>query len=146
MSFLLRPPVNPEGARPGDELDGLLSAYFRAEMPNPWPAVAVPETSEGSKAPVVLDLPAEPAPQEPSWSLFRSRLALAASVALLIAGSFFLGGRFTDDPSLNGSAGKAEKRNYGTLPPDVKMSVGLEQHPDGPTDLKILIEPLAPGK
>ena len=61
-----------------DELDALLSAFFRAEMPNPFPAFKAP------KAP--------PAPA--NWLVrSRSRLALAASIAALIAASWWMAGR-----------------------------------------------------
>jgi hypothetical protein len=72
---------------PGDDLDGLLSAFFRTEMPCPWPGAPVPE-----ETPVIF----RPAPVR--RSSFRSRLALAASVALLIAGAWLLGDSFKDAP------------------------------------------------
>ncbi len=63
--------------RSGDDLDGLLGEFFRSEMPHPWP-----DTPETDEQPAILSLPLTP---RRSRSLFRSRLALAASVAFLLA-------------------------------------------------------------
>jgi hypothetical protein len=57
-----------------DEVDQLLSAFFKAEKPHSWPAVKVPSAS--------------PRPQP--RSLVRGRLALAASVAILLGGQAWL--------------------------------------------------------
>ena len=80
MSFSERPPLKPRpGGRFGEDLEGLLRAFFAAEMPRPWPA-------------------GEPFPPSPRparrQSLARSRLALAASVGLLLTGSLGLSGLF----------------------------------------------------
>ncbi len=79
MTFLKDPVVSS-----GDDLDNLLRAFFQAEMPNPWPAVEVPARRLQLAAPEEA-----PAPSRHS-SLWRSRLALAASVALLVSGTLFL--------------------------------------------------------
>lgn len=82
MSFLHEPPMDrssSHGERP-DELDGLLREFFRAEMPNPWPDLAPPEQR------AVLTF----APPMRSRTSVRSRLALAASVGLLLTGSLLL--------------------------------------------------------
>lgn len=81
MNLLLRPHQPPE-----DDLDGLLRAYFRAEMPHPWPALKT--------------LPPRPvrAPRPASGKgLWRSRLALAAAIALFVLGSLLLGSRITSE-------------------------------------------------
>jgi hypothetical protein len=69
--------TEPQIERSPDELDALLRAFFRSEMPDPWPAVKIP--------------PAESA-YSSWWTASRSRLALAASVALLMLGSWWLAG------------------------------------------------------
>jgi hypothetical protein len=56
-------------------------------MPQPWPSPRLPRFRTA---------PA-PRPAAPGRSLFRSRLVLAASVALLMLGSLCLPGRFTQD-------------------------------------------------
>ena len=66
-----------EGVREA-ELDGLLRAYYQAEMPNPWPEWRPP--AAGSR-------------RRP---LAKSRLALAASLVLLTAGLAGLAPRFRD--------------------------------------------------
>jgi hypothetical protein len=77
MRFVDPPTLDtPRRGRPGDELDGLLSAFFRSEMPDPWPAAHVPEEAEPATIPL-RSLDRKP--------LRRSRLALAASVALFVA-------------------------------------------------------------
>jgi hypothetical protein len=77
---------SPGRGRHGD-LDQLLSDFFRSKMPHPWPEPAMPD-----EQPKTLPLPArKPMPRRSSWP---SRFALAASVALLLAGGWFLSGKF----------------------------------------------------
>lgn len=80
MNLVQEPPK-----RPGDDLDGLLRTFFRAQMPYPWPA---PPTSHFRIEPAVR-------PASSRRPLIRSRWTLAASVALLLLGSLLLPGRFT---------------------------------------------------
>jgi hypothetical protein len=76
-----RPPVDlPNDGRPADDLDGLLREFFRAQLPEPWPAFRFPSKSS------TLPLTAPPS----RWAGLRSRFALAATVALLVLGSFFV--------------------------------------------------------
>jgi hypothetical protein len=79
MSNLITPP---EEARP--EVDALLRDYFESEMPRPWPAFKAPVT------------------KAPGWSRYSGRLALAASVALLVAGYLTLAGFFPKQPTPTG--------------------------------------------
>jgi hypothetical protein len=80
MSF-----VEPSPPKPGDDLDGLLRAFFGSQMPPRWPAPPLPPSRL---------TPTERRP--PSGQAHnRSRWALAASVGLLLLGSLFLSGRFT---------------------------------------------------
>jgi hypothetical protein len=62
--------------RLSDELDGLLRAYFRAEMPDPWPS------APGVAPPLRV--------QAPCWRRYHGRLALAAAVSFFLVGSFLL--------------------------------------------------------
>lgn len=71
--------------KPGDDLDGLLRAFFRSQMQNPWPALRVPRMHPSSTAHLTAS----------RGSMIRSRYALAASVGLLLLGSLFLPSRFT---------------------------------------------------
>jgi hypothetical protein len=92
MTVVTPPNIVPDSGRPPeDDLDGLLRAYFQAEMPDPWPSFEAPAPRNG-----VLPLRR---PQQPRrFNLWRSRLALAASILLLIAGALFLfsGSRMND--------------------------------------------------
>jgi hypothetical protein len=112
--------------QPGDNLDNLLRAFYQAEMPNPWPS---------------LEAPARPA-RKGRRTLLRSRLALAASVALLISGLLFLADRLRDasgagtvitpDKVIGDRAEKPDElpRNNGQKPRS-RSSEGLIQKSDG---------------
>jgi len=83
MSFLSQSPVQRGGTQPPDDVDGLLRAFFKAQMPHPWPSPAA------LSPPRILTLPVARATK--GWPLMRSRLALAVAVALLAFGfSLFL--------------------------------------------------------
>jgi hypothetical protein len=101
----------------GDDLDGLLSAFFRSEMPRSWSAPELPD-----EQPRTLPLPS---PRR--RSILRSRLALAASIALLLAGAWFLSGEFA---SITGPGSfdsrKDEASSHGTdLPRKTMKEDGL---------------------
>src|SRR5262249_17271457 len=90
--------------RPDDaphELDALLSAFYRSEMPEPWPALQAPiATPEVSKSAT-----------RSWWTRSRSHLALAASVALLIVASWWLTARtptYTAPINVPTGAGEAD--------------------------------------
>ena len=72
-----------------DDLDRLLSDFFRSELPNPWPK---PPISDGPTATLPLSA-RKPVRRGPA---VRSRFALVASVALLLTGGWFLSGKFDD--------------------------------------------------
>jgi hypothetical protein len=120
--------IVPPRVPPDDEIDGLLRAFFRAEVPHPWPAMKAPAAPP-------------PAPARPA--LWRSRLALAASVALLALGSLFLPGKAPREPqpparpSISPGEAKREK---------VKSSLSLEQPRNGPTKIKVEAYELLPMK
>jgi hypothetical protein len=63
-----------------DNIDGLLSRYFQAEMPEPWPECQVWSRLEK--------------PGVRSWFRSTGRLALAASVLLFFLGYLTLAGIF----------------------------------------------------
>jgi len=76
-----------EEARP--DMDNLLHEFFENEMPKPWPAFKAPLQTRAPK-------------QASFWGQYSGRLALAASVALLVAGYLTLGGFFTNPAGLGG--------------------------------------------
>ena len=137
MRFSEPPTVDRAGkGASGDELDTLLRAFFQSEMPHPWPALQLPEREEQTR-PVV---PFTPAASHP-WVPIRSRLVLAASVGLLLAGSWFLAGQFQpgdagDHPLPPGTRITGEKD--GPLGPGrIKMRESLQQEKDKPTEYRI---------
>jgi len=147
MSFLVRPSMPQPNDRP-DEIDGLLTRFFQAELPDPWPACPAPDEPA---ARVVPD-------RTTSWwelpQRFASRLSLALSLAVLLAGAWLLSGSFTG-PSVpavgSGTAAvqpmKVEihsttaDRNHGRTPgsPNYKVNETLVQPKDGPTQMNIEI-------
>jgi len=118
MTLSLQPPTHSGDARnPEDELDGLLREYFRAETPNPWPhpvgAVGRQEVRPYRRV-----------------ALMRSRLALAASIALILFGSLFLTRLPRDLPTGDGPALAAPEAKR------IKVKEYLNLKPDGSTELK----------
>lgn len=66
---------------PDHDLDQLLHAFYKAELPHPFPALKAPEP--------------KPAPGF-RWNVMRNRMALAASVCLLLVGGWLMAGRTSD--------------------------------------------------
>jgi hypothetical protein len=133
MRFSEPPPVERAGKGPGDELDTLLRAFFQSKLPHPWPAPALPAAEEQGR-PVV---PLTPAAAHP-WVPVRSRLALAASVGLLLAGSWFLAEQFQagpgDPPTADWHHPHAAKKDLDGPPKVIEF---LEQGEDGTTKLRL---------
>jgi hypothetical protein len=78
-----QPPLSPRNwAPPPDDVDGLLRDFFRAKMPDPWPACRVKRDDSSFRETINRCAP-RPA-------LRASRFALAATVALCLAGSAVL--------------------------------------------------------
>src|SRR5437879_4201696 len=92
MNFLSAPPEQRDDHSPdGSEVDRLLRAFYRSEIPDPWPRFTAP-----TERVALLPFPTHPARRP---LLGRSRLALAASVALLLGGLWSLSGKFSVDPA-----------------------------------------------
>jgi len=71
---------------PPEEVDTLLRSFFRAEMPDPWPVLKAP-----------AEEPFRPERRSTSrWTGLRSRVALAASITLLMLGSWCFSARTPD--------------------------------------------------
>jgi len=114
MKFTSPPTATPRtSCQPGDDLDGLLSAFYQSEMPSPWPELELPAA--------VSALPNRLA----FWQrIKRSHLALAASVALLIAGALV----FVDKTTVSqtgGSEGEVGKNLPAFDPNKVKESIEI---------------------
>ena len=130
----------------GEPIDALLGAFFRAEMPSPWPAFRSPTKTR-------LALAQTHAGRHP---VYAGRLALAASVGLLFLGSWLLPAVTPRAPlgeslptigpasATKGGLLPVELPQFdkpGTLTPNkVKSSLHLEQGSDGRTGVKITVE------
>lgn len=84
----IAPPLSNGEKPPADDVEALLRSYFRAEVPDPWPAPPLVRTHLPENTPA-------PAGRGPG----RSRMALAASVAFLVAGSLAIPGRGPTRPA-----------------------------------------------
>jgi hypothetical protein len=122
MKSLQQSAVEPRvGDRSPDDVDGLLRVFFRAQVPKPWPVLKPPATKsrqEGVAAPRGL-------------SLLRSRIALAASLLILLFGQLFISGMFSDyaHSTADGDRGKTEATNLNrrTRFPVLRSAPGLSQ-------------------
>ena len=83
---------------PEQDVDQLLGAFFKSEIPDPWPAFEPPART----------LPFRPAPERRGFVL-GSRLALAASVALLLVSGWLLSGSFNAPNARTGPGYVPEK-------------------------------------
>jgi hypothetical protein len=139
----------PNRGRPPQEPDGLLRAFFRAEMPDPWPGFRRPP----GPAPVVTTNGTAPGRARPPEGArprilagprpaLRSRLALGAVAALLLLGTLVLSGRFhnntPDGPVGRGVANPDVPKNL-ILPPDMIIKESLIQEGEQPTKYQINI-------
>lgn len=75
------------------ELDEVLRAFYRSEMPHPWPELKLPVAETA--------LPLPRSERRHRRSLWNSRFALAASIALLLLGSLLLSGAFRTGATKN---------------------------------------------
>ena len=96
--------VSNEEARP--EMDDLLHRYFQAEMPHPWPTFKAPRATAMK-------------PTASMRSRYSGRMALAACIALLVAGYLTLGGYF---PRSQTPTGVQELQNIGQREKGRKMA------------------------
>ncbi len=104
------PPSHHAAGDGPDDLDRRLRAFFRREVPSPWPT---------------LIAPAGPTPARGSRSLTAGRMALAASITALLAGGWLLSGRL---PGRQPSAGSLET-GTATVPMDLRPG---DSHPMPP--------------
>jgi hypothetical protein len=142
MNIVTRPPSDSNGVgHAGDDLDEVLSAYFKSQLPAAWPR---PKLGEARRL-----RPAQPAPAPSRRAWFRSpRFALAASVALLIAASAILSAGLTAPAPADGRAEQGEHSAKGHGPKAgaaveddrVDMSIeSLEQVGNNPTTINIKV-------
>ncbi len=125
MNLVVPPNLNHADRPSEDEVDGLLRAFYKAEMPDPWPSLEAPVDRN-------LILPLRPAARR--FPMLRTRLALAACVAFLVAGPIALSAYFnrantttaaqTTTPSGDAVSGSQ-------MDPNVRITTGLQQGPGG---------------
>jgi len=85
----------------GADLDKLLSAFFKSELPDPFPGLKAPAPrAEALPMPAV---PRTPIARQPL--LTKSRFSLAVSVALLLGGCWYLSGHISA-PTARPNVGK----------------------------------------
>jgi hypothetical protein len=78
--YSFEPTLDANAGRSPDEVDALLRCFFRAQMPSPWPALKPP----------AKPWPGLPLTRPSRSTQLHSYFALAATLALLVLGSFFL--------------------------------------------------------
>jgi hypothetical protein len=91
----------------GDEVDRLLSSFYRSETPTKWPAAPRPWAEKARTQVASSSNPAS-----------RSRWALAASVAILVGGCWYLSSNMTNGkqrPDRNFDGGEANKKHIDDL-------------------------------
>lgn len=80
MRSVVPPTLNAAGwERSSDDVEDLLRAYFRAQLPQSWPELKLPAASQ---------------PLPPVRSVWSSRSALAAAVSFLLLGTLALSAAF----------------------------------------------------
>lgn len=93
-----------------EQVDGLLTAYFHSQRPQTWPNAPKPWANTITVA---------TASQPPAANtMLKSRLALAASVALLLGGCWYLSGQVTNGKKpagLNLNGGDANAKHVKDL-------------------------------
>ena len=125
--------ISPWRGRPGD-LEGLLSEFFQAEMPRQWTAPEARPFTAGTDEQPILPLPAPKPHRRSPW---RSRFALAASVALLLGGFGILGGKFKDAPMPRSGIGGDMNDGGATKPQLRKWREGIEVDQSGQSKFRI---------
>jgi hypothetical protein len=155
MNSVKIPPVSSNGVGHGhDDLGDVLRAFFRSEMPQPWPKLKLPTQER-----VIAPFP-PPTASKKSWPrrwLFNSRTALAAALGVLIVGQLLLSDtlkpKATDpldgrvDPTAHDPVKKPGKDVLDQRPaadpedPDVILDESLIQNGNDPTSMKCRITP-----
>jgi len=154
MNSVKVPPVSSNGVGHGhDDLGNALRAFFRSEMPQPWPKMKLPTQER-----VIAPFP-PPTASKKSWPrrwLFNSRTALAAALGVLIVGHLLLsdtlkpkaldpldgGPPTTADPRLTRPT-DADRVKQVPAPedPDVILDESLIQNGNHPTEMKFKVTP-----
>jgi hypothetical protein len=103
--------------RSPNDLDGLLRAFFRAEMPQSWLVPKPPAMSSVRKERAAVA----------RRSLVRSRFALAACLLILLLAQFFVSFSDSFHPAADGGRGKIEARRPGPVRPHESKPASLKK-------------------
>ncbi len=124
MTVVVPPHLDNRAKPPEDEVDNLLRAFYRRELPNPWPMLT-PPSSVASRIVPLLPI-ATLLPRARRFPMLRTRLALAACVAFLVAGPLVLASFFS--PTRTESAATSQpdvgdaKAEKNLLPYELKLN------------------------
>src|SRR5262245_44668066 len=91
--------TTPTNTEPSDELDRLLSDFFKGELKKPWPKAPMPAASASEPSELAAaraaeaprNTPATPAGRD---NTARARFTLAASVALMLGTCWYMSNGF----------------------------------------------------
>jgi hypothetical protein len=124
MSDFTRNPITMHRPDQGpDELDRLLYSFFQAEVPHPWPAWTPPRAEASPPPSFVTRRP---------WFALRRRLAVAASVGLVLVGYLLLARAFPGNLSGEHKQVKPEIANFPKHPKgDAGKLLSLPIEPNG---------------
>jgi len=101
------------------DLDKMLSAFFKSEVPSPFPGVR----PLLSKARMDMPMPASSAKADQEHLLIsKSRISLAVSVALLLGGCWYLSSHMGDAPDRPGAA-KGSGDGNATMPKAIRNAL-----------------------
>lgn len=106
-------------------VDRLLSTFFKAELPDPFPPLKAPARFELPMPLNVSRLPRD----ERRATLSKSRLSLAASVAMILGGCWYLSGQIsapTERPTVRKGADSAK------VPDELRKAMEEKQKPAMP--------------
>lgn len=98
------------------EIDRMLSAFFKSEMPASFPPLKLPARSE-------LPMPATTMEYTHGRrsATTRAKLSIAASVALLIGGGWYLSSQMSDKPTDSAKIGKGT--DNAKMPKELKKAM-----------------------
>jgi hypothetical protein len=88
------------------DVDRMLSAFFKSEMPGAFPPLKLPAGQSNGNMP--MPVAANLASGQWNASVVKSRLSLAASVALLVGGCWYVSSQIGGEPAERPATGKGD--------------------------------------
>jgi hypothetical protein len=116
MTVAVPPHLDNRAKPPEDEVDQLLRAFYLRELPNPWPVLTPPGRLASNVVPIQ--------PVARRFPMLRTRLALAACVAFLVAGPLVMASFFSPNESAATTQPTADdaKAEKNLLPYQLKLN------------------------